>query len=63
MATSNEHFPLIQIFIADLNDHVNTFGANTPHPIHTCTAVYEYLISIKAPVSFNVSYHRQLCFF
>ncbi len=55
MATSKDHFPLIQIFIADLNNHINTFGANVPHPIHTCTSVYEYLISIEAPELFIVS--------
>ena len=55
MAISKEHFPLIQIFIADLNNHITTFGANTPHPIHTCTSVYEYLISIEAPERFDVS--------
>ena len=54
MASSKEHFPLIQIFIADLNNHINTFGANVPHPIHICTSVYEYLNSIEAPERFNV---------
>lgn len=51
IVTSKEYFLLIQIFIADLDNHINTYGANTPHPIHTCTTVYEYAIVLIGPVS------------
>ena len=49
MATSKDHFALLQGFIADLNIHINNHGANVPHPDLTCTIIYEYLLSIEAP--------------
>ena len=53
MATSKDHFPLIQQFISDLNLHINKYGANVRHPTHTCGTIYDYLISIDAPERFH----------
>ena len=57
MSASKDHFPLLQLFIADLNMHINEYGANTEHPQHTCTTIYDYLVSIDAPEKFNLSPH------
>ena len=56
MSVSKVHFPLLQLFIADLNAHITTYGANSKHPTLTCTYVYDYLVSIEAPEKFELSY-------
>ena len=56
MATSTVHFPLLQHFISDLNIHISTFGSNVAHPTHTCTSVYEYLLTVEAPEEFSLSH-------
>ncbi len=55
MAALKDHFPLLQHFISDLNLHINKYGANTTHPIHTCASIYDYLLSIDAPERFNLT--------
>ena len=54
MATSHDHFPLVQCFISDLNIHINKYGSNTNHPTHKCTSIYEYLLSIDALETFDI---------
>ena len=55
MATYQDHFPLLQLFISDLNMHIAKYGSNTNHPTRSFTSIYEYLISIKAPERFIIS--------
>ena len=54
LATSTVHFNLIQHFISDLNVHIHRYGSNTPHPVHTCSTVYDYLVTIEAPETFTI---------
>ena len=49
MASSKTQFPLLQGFVSEINLHINKYGSNVIHPTHTCTSIYEYLISIEAP--------------
>ena len=53
MATSTVHYNLIQHFISDLNYHINIYGSNIAHPLHTCSSVYDYLVTIEAPATFS----------
>ena len=55
MATSKDHFQLLQGFISTLNIHINEHSANIALPTLTCTTIYEYLISIEAPERFTIS--------
>ena len=56
MATSTDHFHLLQHFISDLNIHISTYGSNVKHPKHSCSSVYDYLTTIDAPEHFNIPY-------
>ena len=53
MATSTVHFNLLQHYISDLNYHINTYGSNITHPVHTCSSVYDYLVTVEAPETFS----------
>ena len=55
MSASKVHYNLLQHFISDLNTHISIFGANVAHPHHTCSTVYEHLVTIDAPETFIVS--------
>ena len=59
MSISKVHFPLLQNFIADLNLHITTYGPNIAHPTMTCSTIYDYLISIEAPESFQTTHQSQ----
>ena len=53
MSILKDHFSLLQGFISNLNIHISKYGSNTNHPTHTCTSIYEYIISIEAPENFS----------
>ena len=57
MSVSKQHFPLLQNFIADLNHHITTYGPNVAHPTMTCSTIYDYLVSIEAPETFQTQPH------
>ena len=59
MCTSKVHLRLLQNFIADLNLLITTYGPNVAHPTITCTTIYDYLVSIKAPESFQTTHQSQ----
>ena len=60
MTSFKTHFPLLQGFVSDINLHINKYGSNVVHPTHTCTSIYEYLISIEAPEHFLIQCSIQL---
>ena len=59
MSISKVHFPLLQNFIAELNLHITNYGPNVAHPTITCSSIYDYLLSIEAPESFQTSHQSQ----
>ena len=53
MSTSKNHFPALQGFIYNLNIHISKYGSNNNNLTHTCTSIYQYLVSSEAPKFIN----------